>query len=155
MTLPERRRDLRSARTGWEPFGEFEDVYERMGQLIRDTFGGGLQLPSWSGWSAPIDLEETDDAFVAELDLPGVKKAEVDVELVGSEVRVRGEIKEREHEGMLRRQTRGVGQFDYRFTLPGDVDPEKVEATPADGVLTVRAPKAETTKPRRVDVKVT
>jgi HSP20 family protein len=154
MTLPERRRDLRPARTGWEPFREFEDVYERMGQLIRDTFGGEMQLPSWSGWSAPIDLEETDDAFVAELDLPGVKKEDVDVELVGNEVRVRGGIKEREHKGMLRRQTRRVGQFDYRFTLLGDVDPEKVEAILADGVLTVRAPKAETTKPRRIDVKV-
>jgi HSP20 family protein len=153
MTLPERRRPTGPARQGgWEPWREFNDAYERMGQLVRDVFG---EMGTGLGqWIPPLDLEETDDAYVAEVELPGVAKDDVSVDVVGNEVHVRGEIKQRERKGILRRQTRRVGEFDFRFKVPGEIDPENVEASLEDGVLTIHTPKAAATKPRQITINV-
>jgi HSP20 family protein len=99
------------------------------------------------------DIEETDDAWVIEAELPGVNRKDVNVEMRDSEVIISGEIKEKERKGVLRRQTRKTGEFEYRVTLPGDSDAEHIEANLHDGVLTVRVPKTEQAKPRRIEVK--
>jgi HSP20 family protein len=70
-----------------------------------------------------------------------------------SELVITGEIKERERRGVLRRRTRRLGRFDYRVTLPGEADPEGIDASLDDGVLTVRVPKPERAQPRRIEVK--
>jgi HSP20 family protein len=100
-----------------------------------------------------VDIEETDDAYVVEADLPGVKRQDVNIELVGNELTVTGEIKERERKGALRRQRRRVGRFEYGVVLPDHVDDDKVEASLSDGVLTVRVPKAERAQRRKIEVK--
>src|SRR5690606_26044133 len=98
------------------------------------------------------DVEETDDAYVVELDLPGVKRGDVDVEVDGRRLSVRGERKERERAGILRRRERTVGRFAYEVTLPGDVDADGVEARLDDGVLSVRLPKPEHDRRRRIPI---
>ncbi len=152
MTLPVRRRDGGSAPerwTPWEPLAGLEDLYRRMGQLMERTFGEGIG----SGlWQMPVDIEETDDAYVIEADLPGVNRDDLSLEWNDRQLTIRGEIKERERKGFLRQQTRRTGQFHYTVTLPGDVDGDKIEASLAEGVLTVRAPKAATSKARRIEV---
>ncbi|MFZ5852709.1 MAG: Hsp20/alpha crystallin family protein [Actinomycetota bacterium] len=148
MALPVRRRDSDQP-VAWEPWRELEDLYDRMGRLVRDSFA---DLAPIGRWSPPLDLEETEDAYVAELDLPGVRRDDVQVEVVGNQVRVHGEVKERQRSGVLRRQTRRLGVFDYTFTVPGEVDPDRIEASLADGVLSIRAPKAEAAKPRRIEI---
>ena len=82
-----------------------------------------------------------------------MKPEDVNVEVRGSELAISGEIKEREREGILRRRTRKTGEFDYHITLPGDADAEHIDAELRDGVLTVRIPKPEQERPRRIDVK--
>jgi HSP20 family protein len=129
-----------------------------MGQIIstffRDPMGAlGSQQPP--AWVPSADIEETDDAYVLELDLPGVNRDDVNIELRDNEVRITGEIKEKERTGVLRRQTRRVGQFEFMVTLPGDIDPEKVEASLHEGVLTVRLGKAAPRKPRQIEVRET
>jgi HSP20 family protein len=123
--------------------------------MLEQTFGSlGWPSPTeQGGWLPPVDIEEADDAYVVEADLPGVKRQDVNIELVGNELMVTGEIKERERKGALRRQTRRVGRFDYRVVLPDHVDDDKVEANLADGVLTVRVPKAERAQRRKIEVK--
>ena len=97
-------------------------------------------------------MEETDDAYVVEIDLPGVKRDDIDIQLSDRQLTVSGEIKEKERTGILRRRTRRVGQFSYSVTLPADVDADKVSAHLDDGVLTVRVPKPEQAKPRRIEI---
>jgi HSP20 family protein len=123
--------------------------------MLEQTFGSlGWPSPTeQGGWSPLVDIEEADDAYVVEADLPGVKRQDVNIELVGNELMVTGEIKERERKGALRRQTRRVGRFDYRVVLPDHVDDDKVEANLTDGVLTVRVPKAERAQRRKIEVK--
>ena len=136
----------------WEPFREFEQLQEQMDQLMQSVLA-----PTGSGnggaWIPQADIEETEDAWVIEAEVPGVDRKDVNVELRDSELIITGEIKEKERKGIIRRQTRRKGQFEYRVTLPGQTDQEHIEATIHDGVLTVRVPKSETAKRRRIEVK--
>jgi HSP20 family protein len=68
------------------------------------------------------------------------------------ELVVSGEFKERERTGVLRRSTRRTGRFEYRAVLPGEINAEAVEATLSEGVLSVKVPKAEAAKPRRIEI---
>jgi HSP20 family protein len=102
---------------------------------------------------APADIEETDSEYIVDLDLPGVQPGDVSVEVRENELRVSGELKEKEHKGILRRQTRRVGEFEYVIALPGEVVPDKAEARLSDGVLTVRLAKSKVGQPQRVQVK--
>jgi HSP20 family protein len=66
---------------------------------------------------------------------------------------VRGERKEKERRGVLRQRSRVTGTFHYEVSLPGDIDPDKIEARLEEGVLSVRVPKAGQEHPRRITVK--
>ncbi len=144
--LPERRSAAAPER--WEPIRELEQVTERMRQMLDQTFGGFGS----SAWSPLVDVEETDDAYVVEAEVPGVKREDVNIELIGNELSVTGEIKERERKGTLRRRSRRTGRFDYRVGLPDRVDPDKIEANLAAGILTVRLPKSEHAQRRKIEV---
>ena len=138
----------------WDPLREIEDAYDWMGKLFRDVVG---ELSTDEGGSAdvpvPLDLVETDDAYIAELDLPGVRKDDLDVELLGDEIHVRGEIRSREWTGVVRQQGRPAGEVEHRFTVPGRIAADRIEAELSDGVLTIQMPKADSAKPKRIDVK--
>ena len=154
MALPVRRTSNVSPQSlqRWEPFRELEQLQEHMDRLMQGVWspaGGG----NGGAWMPVTDIEETDDAWVIEAELPGVDRKDVNVEMRDSELIISGDIKEKERKGVLRRQTRKTGEFEYRVTLPGDSDAEHIEANLHDGVLTVRVPKTEQAKPRRIEVK--
>lgn len=124
-----------------------------MGQLLESVLG---PMPGGNGggsWSPLVDIEEAEDAWIVEAELPGVERKDITVELRDSELEISGEIKERERKGVVRRQTRRTGRYDYRVQLPGQADAEQIDAKLHDGVLTVRVPKTEQTRPRRIEVK--
>jgi HSP20 family protein len=133
------------------PFRELDDLHSRMEQLMAGIWS---DLPDVAApiWAPPVDIEESEDSWLIEANVPGVDKKDVNIEVRESEVVVSGEIKERERKGILRRRTRPVGRFEYRVTLPGETDPENVEATLDDGVLRIRIPKPEQARPHRVEV---
>jgi HSP20 family protein len=133
----------------WDPFRELEGLQEQLAQLMQRSTGDGEGPPL-----VPlVDIEETEDAWIVEAELPGVRPEDVNVELRGSELSISGEIKEREREGILRRRTRKTGEFDYHITLPGEATAENIEAKLDNGVLTVRIPKPEQQRPRRIEVR--
>ena len=125
----------------WEPFRELLE-----GVMV--AAGAPEQL-----WTPRVDIEETEDTWIVEAELPGVKRQDVDIEVRDGEVVISGEIKERERVGILRRRTRRMGKFEYRVSVPSDVDGEKIEANLEEGILTVRIPKPERVQPRKVEVK--
>jgi len=147
MTLPMvRNRPTTLLTRRWDPYLELEGLYEQMNQLMTGIAG---DMPI----ATPADIEETDDAFIVEIDLPGGKREDIQVEVHQRQLRVTGEIKERERKGILRRHNRPVGQFDYAVSVPGDIDPDRVDATLAHGVLTVHLTKASSSRPRHVEIK--
>jgi HSP20 family protein len=123
-----------------------------MDQLMEDLWSG--RTPNGDGiWSPLVDIEETEDAWIIEAEVPGAKRDDINVEVRDSELSITGQIKERERKGLLRRRTRRTGRFDYRVTLPGGASPDGIEASLDDGVLAVRVPKPEQARPRHIEVK--
>jgi HSP20 family protein len=156
MALPVRRSN-NVARTDesdrparWDPFAELDQLNRRLGSFL-DSW---RTLPDLLGdaFTPLADVEETDDAYLVEIELPGVKRDDVDIEIAGRRVSVRGERKEKQRTGILRRRERTVGRFAYEVTMPGDVDEGGVEAHLDEGVLSVRLPKPEHERPRRIPV---
>ena len=146
------------------PSREFEDIYDRMGQLMNFAFGdmARVEMP----WVPLADLSETEDAYVAKVELPGVGKDQIDVQLQDRELVVSGEIPEQEQDGQdgqnegqnggrrrRHRSTRRTGRFELRAWLPGDVNADAVQGELTDGVLTLTIPKSEAAKPRKIEIK--
>ncbi len=133
---------------GWgEPMAaELDELYERMTHLLESA------APSAGAWAPLADMHETDTAYVIEAELPGIKREDIDVEINEREMRITGEYRQCEREGVLRRSTRRTGHFEYRALLPTDVNTEGIEAVLADGLLTVAIPKAQATKPRHIEI---
>jgi HSP20 family protein len=151
MALPAvRRNDQPEPRTSWTPLGEFD----RLHRQIADYLDSWRQLPGLlgEGFRPLADLEETEDAYVVEVEVPGVRREDIEIDVAGRRVHVRGERKEKERVGILRRRERTVGRFSYDGTLPGDVQEDAVEAHLDGGVLTVRLPKPEWERPRRIEI---
>jgi HSP20 family protein len=128
-----------------------EDLHDRIEQLMGGAWSGA-GLGEGQVWVPFVDVEETEDAWIIEAEVPGVKRDDINVEMREGELAIWGEIKERERKGILRRRTRRVGNFEFRVTLPGQADTENIEATVDNGVLTVRVPKSEQARPRRIEV---
>jgi HSP20 family protein len=140
----------RQATAVWSPLAEMGELYARMSRLMHAAWGGGWH---WSGqaWAPLADLRETDDAYVVEMDLPGVKKDDITVELSGNELVVTGDLADGA-DGQSSRRIRRSGHVEQRVLLPASAEADKVTASLSDGVLTVTVPKSEGDKPRRVEV---
>ena len=100
MALPVRRREApRPGVQRWgEPFGELEELQQATSQLLERVLSGA-PLPDGAFFTAHVDIEETDDAWIVEADLPGVSRDDVNVEVRDDELAIFGEIKERERKG--------------------------------------------------------
>jgi HSP20 family protein len=146
MMLPARRSVGQLDR--WSPLRDFGELYQELDRFMRTA----LKDDDGSVWTPAADVYEIDDAYVVEIDVPGVRREDIDVEIHANELVVTGEIKQREREGLLRRRTRKAGNFEYRVTLPGDLDEQGIEATIANGVLTIRAPKGEHARTSKITV---
>jgi HSP20 family protein len=138
----------------WDPRREIDDISTRFNQLM-SSFMGEPGTGSGAGlWStlAPVDIEETDDAYIVDLDLPNVSPQDVDIQMRGEELRITGTFQQRQRSGVMRRQLRETGEFEYQVELPGNVDADQVEAVYTNGVLTITVGKAQESAVRRIEV---
>jgi HSP20 family protein len=129
-----------------------EDINRRFGQLIQSFFGDSAALTPMRV-TPPVDIEETDDAYVVEVDVPNVRPEDVTIEMLGEELHISGKVQQRETTGVMRRQSRPTGEFEYVVDLPGDIDRDRIEATYDNGVLTVTVAKTRDAHPRRIEVR--
>ena len=138
----------------WEPFEELTTLRNRMDRLwSRMTAEDSAVLADWAPTS---DVIESKDEIVIKSELPGIDEKNVDIELEGAMLTIRGhrdEDKEVEEQG-YRRVERSYGSFLRSFMLPPTVEPEQVSATFTNGLLEVHLPKKEGAKPRAIKVEV-
>ncbi|GAA2590225.1 hypothetical protein GCM10010399_20300 [Dactylosporangium fulvum] len=120
------------------------------GHGLGTGFGAGFGI-SGTG-QVPVDIEETEDAFLIDLDLPNVRADDLQIELRDNEIRVFGKHTEKPRTGTLRHHARRTGEFEFLIALPGDVDPDGVDAELDNGVLSIRAPKVQEALARRIEV---
>ena len=141
------------------PFDELERLFERMSHQFEEasqSWGTGEALEPWTGGleTMAVDLAEHDDEYVASVDLPGFERDDIEVSVTDNTLRVAAEHEEaaeEEGEHYLRRERSHRSQ-ERSIRLPGEVDPDAVEATMKHGVLTVTLPKAETEKAKRIEI---
>jgi HSP20 family protein len=143
----------------WNPFQELEQMHERLTSLFegaRQNGRKGRNVPAFEPWAPVVDIVEDDRAYLVQVELPGLRKEDLQITLEDCVLTIAGERKQ-EHEEKTRkfhRVERAYGSFSRSFGLPENVDPEKIEARFRDGVLAVAIAKSESARPRQIEVKV-
>jgi HSP20 family protein len=127
-------------------------------RLFEDSLGSRFVPASDTNVWMPVgDVKETDDALVFELEVPGVAEDKLEISCEAGVLSISGEKetmrKEKEGEGRYHIVERSYGIFRRSFQLPSNVNEDRIEATVKHGVLTVKVPKQELPKPRRIEVK--
>ena len=142
----------------WPSFGfaDFGRPYNPHAQLRRELdrlfgdFERSVSQPSVS----PVRFEDSGDSFVFSADVPGLSEADLQINVSGNTLTLRGERKVDVPEGhSAHRRERSAYRFDKSYELPARVDADKATATLRHGVLTLKLPKAAESQPRQIAVK--
>jgi HSP20 family protein len=140
----------------WDPIRDLDSLQSDMNRLFDRFFEGGRGANGGAvrRWIPAMDLVESEDHLVLRADLPGMKEDDVDIEIKDGVLTISGERKsEHEEKGEgFHRVERAFGRFSRSLSLPDGVDAKKVAASFKDGVLEVKVPKPEDTKPTRVAI---
>ena len=130
------------------------DLQREVDSIFDQFFGRDSDDDTSAVWAPRTDLSETDNAFRIRLDVPGMTKEDITINLQNNTLTVSGErSSERQEEGEeYVRVERAFGNFHRTFTLPDAVDPDSVEAAYDDGVLTINVPKTETSTRRQIEI---
>jgi HSP20 family protein len=145
--------------SSWPSLDRFSALRDDLNSLFEVPFWGsfGREGQLFSGWSPALDLYQNNDNIVAVVELPGMKKEEIEISLHDGTLTISGERKSESTNGngeKAERTERFVGKFRRSIALPVQVDANKVSATYRDGILTVTLPKAEEAKPKQIQVNV-
>jgi HSP20 family protein len=145
--------------TPWTPFERLTTLRDEMNRLFESTlapFGATRDVGLFGGWTPPLDLYEDKENVFVKIELPGMKREEIDISLHEGMLTIAGERKTEKEtkEGETYRSERSYGRFHRTVTLPAEVKGDQVKANYKDGILTVQLPKAEEAKPKQIEVKV-
>lgn len=140
--------------TRWNPFLELDQIQQRLNRLFLDRPIKGDE--PFADFMPAVDIAETDADFIVKADLPDVKKEDIAVHVEDGVLAIEGERKQDKEETGKRfhKIEREYGRFVRRFSLPTEVEADKVRAEFKDGVLNVVLPKAPAAKPKMIDVRV-
>jgi HSP20 family protein len=131
----------------WPTLGRLAGLQDELDRLFESPM---------TGWAPALDVHEDKDNFTVKIEVPGLKRDDINVSLQDGALVISGErTEEKISEGTeVHRQERFYGKFQRALTLPAPVAADKVKAAYKDGVLTVTLPKAEEAKPKQIDVSV-
>lgn len=138
---------------GWDPFGGLRAVHRELDRLMgRSPFGQVQRVGG--GTFPPVNVFDGEDETIVQCEMAGVRQGDVEVSITGETLVIKGSKKPPSDEEKLRyqRRERGVGEFSRTVVLPDKVDADRVEAALTAGVLTIRLPKSEAAKPKRIPV---
>ncbi len=132
-----------------------QQLRREMDRLWSSFVGDGVD-PPWTGLvrgQPAVNVWETGEAVFAELEVPGLKSDQLDLSVVGDQLSIKVERPEAEQEGVTyHRRERPVGSFTRVLRLPSPVASDAVQAELKNGVLTIKLPKAEAVRPRKIEV---
>jgi len=141
----------------WAPFDRLTSLRDEMNRLFDLSLPGFARDDGlFNGWSPALDVHQDKDHVFVKVELPGMKKEEIEISLHDGVLSIAGERKHEDKtkkEGAFRSE-RYFGRFRRSVALPTTVDSAKVTATYKDGILTVTLPKAEEAKPKQIQVNV-
>ena len=141
----------------WSNFGGLSTLRNEIDRLFEAPLTELARASHLLSGSAPaLDIQEDKDSVVVTVELPGMKKEDINVSLVDGSLSISGERKSEEkfQNAEVYRSERFFGRFQRTVSLPTPVTAAEIKATYKDGVLTVTLPKAEEAKPKQIDVQV-
>jgi HSP20 family protein len=145
---------------GWDPIRDLVSLQDHMNRLFREATErrargeeGSEQEIEHADWIPLADVYQTEEEYVVALDLPGIDREALEINLDDDKLVIRGE-RVIENEGQQQRSERPHGRFLRRFGVPATVDQTAIAAEYKDGVLRVRLPKRKEQKSRKVEIKV-
>lgn len=136
----------------FDPFRDITTLRDEMNRLFSRTVGDGVG--SGSAWTPAVDIFDVEDAIVLKAELPGLETEDIDIEIDDNVLTLKGErrFQETVDEGRFYRLERSYGHFQRSVTLPQGVKSDEISADFDNGVLTVRVPKADEVKPRKIAI---
>lgn len=140
----------------WAPLDKFSTLRNEISRLLQNPLAEFGTSEAFNTWAPAVDLYEDKDNLIATVELPGLKKEDIDVSLHEENLVISGERKEEKQygEGENSRAERFYGRFQRSIALPKKVDVNGIKAAYNDGILTVTLPKAPEAKPRQIEVNV-
>ena len=139
---------IKNPQFNFTPLSELGRIENRLREFFEEPVDG-----MWSaGWMAATEIEELDTEFTITMELPGVKQDAIDIEYENGVLSIRGEKTEESErkQPQLLVWERYYGKFQRSFVLPKAIDVDKVKADFKDGILTVRLPKTETARGKKI-----
>jgi HSP20 family protein len=138
--------------TRWDPFREMVSMRRAVDRLIENTFND--EPGQASEWGLPLDVVEDADAYLVKASLPGVKPEDVEVTFNKGMLSIRGQLKDESEttRGEYHLRERRYGAFSRTISLPSTVKADDIQADFVDGILTLKMPKSEEVKPRRIQI---
>jgi len=140
----------------WDPFKDMMTLREKMNRLFEDAVTGKgeeKELIS-SSWVPAVDIYEKDNELILTVEVPGINEKDIEISIEDNTLSIRGERKfEKEtKEESFHRIERSYGSFFRSFSLPGNIDQEKIQAEHENGILRVTMPKKAELKPKIIKV---
>ncbi|MDX1709008.1 MAG: Hsp20/alpha crystallin family protein [Desulfobacterales bacterium] len=143
----------------WDPFRDVAALQDRINRIFSESFDSSRELEDagrLTDWRPPVDIYETDDGFILKIELAGIAKEDVTVEVKDNVLTISGErlldpqIKDEQYY----RKERSFGKFQRSFTLQESIQPEHVRASFRNGILTIRVPRPTEEKTKQVTVNI-
>ena len=143
----------------WDPFRDVAALQDRINRIFSESFGSSRDLDDDSGlydWRPPVDIYETAEGFILKVELAGIEKEDVTVEVKDNVLTLKGErlldpeIKDEQYY----RKERTFGKFQRSFTLQESIRPESVKASFKNGILTITVPRPAQEKTKQVTVNI-
>lgn len=141
----------------WDPFKDLIDIQDRMNRLFEESMRrfrfSDFELPA-TGFTPAVDIYETDESIVVKAEIPGVEKGDVKIEVKDNELLLKGEkrVEKDVKDENYHRIERVYGSFQRSFSLPQNVDKDKIKASFKNGVLEIKLPKKEEAKPKEIKI---
>jgi HSP20 family protein len=131
------------------------NLHDEFNRLLHSSWNG-VNSQAFNTWAPALDLFENKDQFTVRVELPGLKKEEINISLHDGALTISGEKKSEETQTQASnyREERIFGRFQRSIALPSAVARDGVKATYRDGILTVELPKAEEAKPKQIAVNI-
>jgi HSP20 family protein len=140
-----------------DPFRGLNSLQDQVNRLFDETFSRGRSAESEMGsWAPAVDIYETEQELVLKADLPEVNQQEIDIRIENNMLTIRGERKfhdEVTQDNYLRIE-RAYGPFSRSFSLPNTINMEAIKADYHNGVLSIRMPKREESRPKQIRIGV-
>lgn len=140
--------------TRWDPMQDMLSLREAMNQLLEESFVAPSQTRGGRGFNLAMDLSETEDGYIVEAAVPGVKPEDIEITVENNVLTIKGETRQEKSEKQqhFHRVERSFGSFQRTIGLPTTVKADAINASLENGVLRLEIPKAEEVKPRKITV---